>query len=250
MARGHGGIGRSLVKGAVLAAAPAVAAPAASRVVETVARGRQLASQATDLVDTASHVRHTVAEKSSAVGKVGAVVSGVRRMGGASDGKPKLSHVIEQHTDVAVPRSVAYDQWTQFETFTGIMKGVESVSRKGRRHTEWAAKIGPSRRTWRAEITEAVPDERIAWRSKGGADTKGVVTFHELDDDLTRILVEMEYHPIGAVEGIGNLLRIQRRRVKRDLRLFKHFIEVRGEATGAWRQRVAPHDAGGKRPRR
>ncbi len=240
--RHHGGIGRSLVKGAALAAAPAVVAPVASKVVGGVARGRQLAGQATDVIQTASHIKQAVAGETSTLGKVGAVISEVRKIGDGGDRPPKLSHLIEQHTDVAVPRSVAYDQWTQFESFSEIMKGVESASQQSRERVEWAAKIGPSRRTWHTEIVEQVPDERIAWKSTGGAQTRGVVTFHALDDELTRILIEMEYHPAGLVEGVGNLLRVQRRRVKRDLRLFKHFIELRGEPTGAWRGRIAKHD--------
>ncbi|HLH45708.1 MAG TPA: hypothetical protein VKV25_01035, partial [Acidimicrobiales bacterium] len=57
-------------------------------------------------------------------------------------------------------------------------------------------------------------------------------------EDLTRVLLQMEYKPTGAVEWVGNTLRIQRRRAKRDLRLFKHFVEVRGEETGAWRGKI------------
>lgn len=46
------------------------------------------------------------------------------------------------------------------------------------------------------------------------------------------MMVQMEYHPAGAVETVGNFFRMQRRRVRKDLRLFKHFIELRGEPVG------------------
>jgi uncharacterized membrane protein len=168
------------------------------------------------------------------------VISAARKIGGKGDGagKPRLSHLIEQHTDIAVPRSNVYNQWTQFEMFPRITKGVESVSQQEDEKTDWTSKIGPSRRSWNGRITEQVPDERIAWKSEGGAQHQGVVTFHSLDDDLTRVLVQMEYRPKGPVETVGNTLRIQRRRVKRDLRLFKHFFELRGEETGGWRGRI------------
>jgi uncharacterized membrane protein len=107
---------------------------------------------------------------------------------------------------------------------------------------QWASKIGPSRRNWQAEITEQKPDERIRWKSTGGAKQEGVATFHELDEELTRLLIQMEYHPTGLFEKTANTLRVPRRRVKRDLRLFKHFIELRGEETGAWRGTIAKKD--------
>jgi uncharacterized membrane protein len=244
MARTHS-ITRPLIKGAVMAAAPALVAPALSKATQTIAKGRRVAHQATDVLGTASDMKEAVASKGSTIGKIGAIVSEVRKIGADRDhGAPKLSHLIEQHTDIAVPRTVAYDQWTQFESFAAIMKGVQSVSQDERERTQWTAKIGPSQRSWPAEIVEQVPDERIAWKSTGKPHHEGVVTFHELDRNLTRVLIQMRYDPSGPVEGVGNLLRVQRRRVKRDLRLFKHFIELRGEPTGASRQRIAKHEPG------
>jgi uncharacterized membrane protein len=122
------------------------------------------------------------------------------------------------------------------------MKGVESVQQKERDKMEWASKIGPSRRNWQAEITQQVPDEYVRWKSTGGAKHQGVASFHQLDDELTRMLIQMEYHPTGLFEKTANTLRVQRRRVKRDLRLFKHFIELRGEETGSWRGTIKKRD--------
>jgi uncharacterized membrane protein len=238
-----------IAAGAGLAAVPALAA--ARRAGGMVSSGREQVRKISDVADTASGIIGSVSEHSSTLGKVGAVIGEVRKLGGDGNGKgsPKLSHLIEEHIDVAVPRSVAYNQWTQFETFPAIVKGAESVEQKRDDRVEWTSKIGPSKRSWQGEITEQVPDERIAWRSKGGLQLGGVVTFHSLDEELTRVQVEMEYDPKGPVEHVGNLLRVQRRRVRRDLRLFKHFVELRGEETGAWRGRIKKKDegAGGRR---
>ncbi len=209
--------------------------------------GTQAVAQASDLAQKAQRVTDAIGQHSSTLGKIGAAVSEVSKLSGGGDRPPRLSHLIEEHTDVAVPRSVAYNQWTQFETFPSIVKGAEQVEQVERDKTAWRSKIGPSRREWTAEITEQVPDERIAWKSVGGLQLNGVVTFHSLDDELTRVLVEIEYTPSGPVEHVGNLLRVQRRRVRRDLRLYKHFIELRGEATGAWRSRIAKKDDGERR---
>jgi hypothetical protein len=55
------------------------------------------------------------------------------------------------------------------------------------------------------------------------------VSFHELTDSLTRIHVEMEYKPTGIVEKFGNLFLTVRHRVRKDLRLFKHHLELQSE---------------------
>jgi len=152
--------------------------------------------------------------------------------GGSGRGAPvKSSHIIEEHVDVGVPRDVAYDQWTRYQDLAKYSKN-ESGQPKRSDRVGFRSKIGPSSRGWDAQIVEQVPGKRIAWRSIGGARHMGVVTFHKLDDRLTRMMVQMEYHPAGAMETIGNFLRMQRRRVRKDLRLFKHFIELRGEPTG------------------
>ncbi len=235
---------KAWMAGASLAAIPA--AVGARKVGDLVSSGKHGIEKASDLAGTASHVAEAVSGHSSTLGKVGAAVGEMRKLGGQGGSTaPKLSHLIEEHIEVAVPRSVAYNQWTQFETFPSITKGAEQVEQQGRDKVTWTSKIGPSRRSWQGEITEQVPDERIAWKSAGGLQVKGVVTFHSLDDDLTRVLVQIEYDPRGAVETVGNLLRIQRRRVRRDLRLFKHFLELRGDATGAWRNRIANKDENG-----
>jgi uncharacterized membrane protein len=70
------------------------------------------------------------------------------------------------------------------------------------------------------------------WRAKGGIQAKGVTSFHRLDDRLTYLMVEIEYHPSGFLETIGNFFRMQRRRVRKDLKLFKNYVELKGEPTG------------------
>jgi hypothetical protein len=212
------------------------------RVQDAVASGTDKVRQISDIAEKAEKAKEAADQHSTKIGKVGAIVSQLSKMGGSGDHPPKLSHLIEEHTEVAVPRTETYNQWTQFEMFPSIVKGAEQVEQIERDKVKWSSKIGPSRRSWTTEITEQIPDERISWKSTGGLQMKGVVTFHSLDEDLTRVLVQIEYDPSGPVEQVGNLLRIQRRRVRRDLRLFKHFVELRGQATGAWRSRIAKKD--------
>jgi uncharacterized membrane protein len=141
----------------------------------------------------------------------------------------------EQSIDVNVPVEIAYNQWTQFETFPLFMEGVEDVQQITDSQLHWRAEIAGSEQEWDAEITEQTPDQRIAWTSRTGAKHAGVVTFHRLDDNMTRIMLQIEYDPEGFIENVGAALGVVKGRMKGDLENFKSFIESRENATGAWR---------------
>ncbi len=145
---------------------------------------------------------------------------------------------IEQSIDVNVPVSTAYNQWTQFEEFPKFMEGVEYVRQLDDTRLEWAAEIAGQRREWEAKITEQSPDERVAWTSVGGEFHAGVVTFHRIDDNTTRIMFQMEFQPEGFIDKVGDALGIVKARTKGDLARFKKFIESHGQETGAWRGEV------------
>jgi uncharacterized membrane protein len=145
---------------------------------------------------------------------------------------------IEQSIDVAVPVRTAYNQWTQFEEFPRFMEGVEEVRQLDDTHLHWRTKVGGREKEFDAEITEQRPDERIAWNATQGTDQAGVVTFHRVDDGRTRIMLQLEAEPEGAVEKAGDVLGVLKRRVKGDLERFKEMIEGRGSETGAWRGEV------------
>jgi uncharacterized membrane protein len=176
-------------------------------------------------------------------GAAGAVKSVFGQNGkGGGDGKGagsrKSTNIIED-IDVGVPLSVAYNQWTQFQEFASFMKGVEGVDVKDEIESNWRLKIGLSRRSWEGQITEEVPDRRIGWTSQGAkGSTKGVISFHPLADDLTKVIVVIEYTAAGPFEKVGNMMRLQLRRVRLDLREFKKFISMQNEETGSWRGEI------------
>jgi ribosome-associated toxin RatA of RatAB toxin-antitoxin module len=153
---------------------------------------------------------------------------------------------IDHSVDVNVPIRTAYNQWTQFESFPEFMEGVESVKQLDDIRTDWVVEIAGVRREFEAEITEQHPDERVAWRSLDRPRQAGVVTFHRLNGDNTRVTLQMEYDPEGFAEKAADALQIVRLRVRGDLERFKSFIESRGGETGAWRGEVpGPHQQGG-----
>ncbi|GES29981.1 SRPBCC family protein [Streptomyces angustmyceticus] len=177
----------------------------------------------------ASHLKDTVKDKVKSL-------FGKGRKGGG--GKSKSVAIVED-IDVGVPVREAYDQWTQFQEFSTFAKGVVSVDKSDDTSSNWKVKVAKSTRSWRANVTEQVPDERISWTTEGAKGTvKGVVTFHRLTDNLTRVLLVLEYFPKGLFEKTGNIWRAQGRRARLDLKLYRKFIMLRGEATDGWRGEI------------
>ncbi|MGW8064177.1 SRPBCC family protein [Streptomyces ziwulingensis] len=147
---------------------------------------------------------------------------------------------VEQSIQVDVPVHTAYNQWTQFESFPEFMSGVERIEQRTDTLTHWVTSVDGVRREFDAEITEQVPDERVAWTTVSGeARQAGVVTFHRLDERHTKVMLQMEFQPEGVAEKAGDRLGIVQRQSKGDLERFKRFIEERGRETGGWRGTVA-----------
>jgi uncharacterized membrane protein len=146
--------------------------------------------------------------------------------------------LIEQSIEVDVPAKTAYNQWTQFEEFPKFMEGVKAVQQLDAKRLHWRAEIAGKEKEWDAEITEQIPDERIAWRSRSGAPNGGVVTFHVLSPTRSKVMLQMEYDPETFIEKAGDAVGIVSQRVTGDLERFKDFIESRGRETGAWRGEI------------
>ena len=152
---------------------------------------------------------------------------------------------VEEHVEVNVPVKTAYNQWTQFEEFPQFMENVESVQQLDDKRLHWKADVAGKTKEWDAEITEQIPDERVAWTSTTGARNAGVVTFHRLDDNRSRVMLQMDVDPEGPVENAGAALGVLKGQVKGDLDRFKKFIEERGRETGAWRGEVRQETTSG-----
>jgi uncharacterized protein YndB with AHSA1/START domain len=139
---------------------------------------------------------------------------------------------------VNAPLRVVYNQWTQFEEFPLFMEGVEEVRQEGDNRLLWKAKIAGKDKQWEAEITEQVPDKRIAWVSVDGTPNAGEVTFDLMESERTLITLTMEYEPEGFLETAGDVLGIPSGQVEENLKRFRDFIEQTGKETGGWRGRI------------
>ena len=146
-----------------------------------------------------------------------------------------MTQIIET-IDVDLPVRVAYNQWTQFESFPEFLDEVVELRQIDDTHTRWKVNVGAAEREFDAEITEQHPDERVAWTSTGGeTHHAGAVTFHKLTGTSTRVTVQLDWEPEGLLEKAGSLVGAGSHAVKKDLDNFKKFIESRSGETGAWR---------------
>src|SRR5919201_1615926 len=150
--------------------------------------------------------------------------------GGGEGGKAKKTRrlPIQRWTDVSAPFATVYEKRTPFEEFPNCMHRVLNVKQEDGK-LSWDEQVWFSKRHWEGEITERKRNKRIAWKTTSGMAHAGVVTFHRLDDELTRVMVDMDFVPQGMVEKMASGLRFVKRAVQADLARFKAYVEL-GEA--------------------
>jgi uncharacterized membrane protein len=141
----------------------------------------------------------------------------------------------EHSVDVKAPVRVAYNQWTQFEEFPKFMGGVAAVRQISDDTLHWNVEISGVTREFDTVISEQTPDQRIAWTTVDGPKHAGVVTFHKIDDDTTRVSLQMDYDPEGFLENVADKVGFVSKQLESDMDQFKEFIEDRSMSTGAWR---------------
>jgi uncharacterized membrane protein len=205
-------------------------------------KGAETASEAAESAGKAGvkGAKKELAQGGGIGGIAGKVVSKVTGGGGDDSGrehKKTRRLPIQRWVDVAVPVEEAYEKWTNFEEFPKFMHRVLDVERQEGEGDEpdtvkWREKIWFSKREWQAEVTEDSENDRIAWRTLSGTNHSGVVSFHRLDDNLTRVLVTVDFRPAGLFEKMASGLRFAKRAVQADLARFKAYAEFGRESTG------------------
>jgi len=168
-------------------------------------------------------------EKITGGGGMGSLLGGASKLmpgGGSKGGKKKTRRLpIQRWTDIAVPVEVAYEKWTNFEDFPKFMHRVLSVEQEDDT-VKWEEKIWFSKRQWEGKITDQRKNDRIAWTTESGTSHTGIVSFHKLDDSLTRVLVTVDFQPAGMMEKMASGLRFVKRAVQSDLARFKAYVEL------------------------
>jgi hypothetical protein len=169
-------------------------------------------------------------ESGGPAGKMASKLIGGGGGGGQKGGKTRRLP-IQRWTDVAVPVDKAYQAWTQFEEFPKFMHRVLEVNKEDQNKIHWREKIWFSTREWDGEITERRKNDRIAWKSVSGTQHSGVISFHKLDANLTRVLVTLDFVPSGILEKMASGMRFVKRAVEADLARFKAYVEF-GDVKG------------------
>ena len=80
----------------------------------------------------------------------------------------------------------------------GLHGGDRAGAPAGRHASPLDRRVRRKREEWDAEITEQHPDHRVAWTATSGKGNAGVVTFHRIADEQTRVMVQMDWEPEGA----------------------------------------------------
>jgi len=147
--------------------------------------------------------------------------------GGGGGGKAKKTRrlPIQRWTDIAAPIETVWERWTDFEEFPNFMHRVLNVEKEDN-VVKWDEKIWFSKRHWEGEITERRKNEKIAWKTTSGMAHAGVITFHRLEKNLTRVMVDMDFVPQGMIEKMASGMRFVKRAVEADLARFKAYVEL------------------------
>ena len=248
---------KGVAAGAALAAAVPMAGMAAKKVAMKIGNpvdsAKDLAESATDKVgggvkDAVSDKVEEATDGPGIAKKIGKkMIPGLGGEGDSEGGDDKNDAEgagkgrrmpIQQEVDVGVPLKVAYNQWTQFEEWPQFMHRIDRATQEDDCTVSFRAKIWGKSKEFVGQIDEQRPDERIKWSVKEGIAHTGVVLFHELAPNLTRIQVSLDVEPGSLLEKAARGMRHIKRAVRADLHRFKAFVEMQEEETGAWRGEI------------
>ena len=160
-------------------------------------------------------------------------------MAGKNGGAPGVGQgrrmPVQQSVDIGAPIETVYNQWTQFEDWPSFMHRVTRVTQEDDCTVSFATKIWAKTKEFTANIETQRPNERIKWSVSQGLTHTGVVTFHELAPNLTRVMLTFDVQPGSLIEKAARGMRHVKRAARADLHRFKAFIEIAEIETGAWR---------------
>lgn len=221
---GDGSKSREALTSAAVSAIGALAAAKGPDLIRKVAGATQDKGkdEAKDLGEQAMEGAKGKLADAGPVGKIASKLLG----GGRGGGKKTRRLPIQRWTDVALPVDKVYDAFIKFDQFPRFMHRVLNIEQKDRDKVSWDEKIWFKKRQWEGRVTERRKNDRIVWTTTSGMSHKGIVSFHKLSDNLTRVMVDMEFEPSGMFEKMASGLRFVKRAVQADLARFKTYVEM------------------------
>jgi uncharacterized membrane protein len=131
---------------------------------------------------------------------------------------------VDNTIEVGADIREVYDMWTAFEDFPSFMEVVERVDLVPEDSLHWVAVVEDDVIEWDADVVDHVPDQSVAWKAADDRET-GKVTFEKLGADRTKVHYQLDYDPEAWGCDAAAVHRWMRRRVDKDLKAFKSFIE-------------------------
>ncbi|MFF7202670.1 MULTISPECIES: SRPBCC family protein [unclassified Streptomyces] len=136
-----------------------------------------------------------------------------------------MSASLIEAVDVNAPVSVSWGLWQDVTEWPRFLSHVERVDRLDDRRFAWWLSLPGADKQFIAELTEVVPEDRIAWKTVAGVHHAGVVTFHHLSDTTSRVTLQVEYEPDGFLEHLGALTNLDKTLANYDLGEFQRMAE-------------------------
>lgn len=175
------------------------------------------------------------------IGGVLAALSGITLFGRAATnlrlarltgvGAGRRAIELRKSITIDAPVEKVWEFWDDYENFPRFMTNVREVRKgeDGRSHWEVAGPLGRAV-TWEAEVTERVPNEVLAWRTRPASAVQhsGIVRL-EPADDATRVQLTLSYNPVGGAAGhlVATLLGANpKKQLDEDLLRMKTLIET------------------------
>ncbi|MER7110898.1 SRPBCC family protein [Streptomyces sp. NPDC000229] len=136
-----------------------------------------------------------------------------------------MSSSLVETVDVKAPVSLIWKLWSDVTRWPQFLTHVKRVDRIDERRFTWWLTLPGVDKYFTAELTEVIPEERIAWKVIAGTQHAGVVTFHRLSDTTSRVTIQLEYEPDGFVEHLGALTNLDKTLANYDLGQFQRMAE-------------------------
>ncbi|WP_407554887.1 SRPBCC family protein [Streptomyces sp. Pv4-95] len=141
-----------------------------------------------------------------------------------------MSSSLLETVDIKAPVAVSWALWSDVTLWPKFLSHVRAVQPIDEHHFAWQLSLPGADKEFVAELTEVVPEDRIAWKTTQGVHHAGVVTFHRLSAETSRVALQIEYEPEGFVEHLGAITNLDSALTNYDLGEFQKLAEATAAA--------------------
>jgi uncharacterized membrane protein len=150
---------------------------------------------------------------------------------------------LQKAININAPVEEVYQFWSDYANFPRFMAHIRDIKVNADGTSTWTVS-GPAGIPveFRAETTQQIPNQGIAWKTVPGETVKsaGLVQFHQNPDGSTRVTVRMSYNPIAGAIGhaVASLFGADpKQAMDEDLVRLKSLLET-GKASSPGKQEI------------